>query len=297
MASLSRLFAQEQRAFLGRSRADWDEHLDRTRAFLGEGLDRADRSRPVLILGAGSGLEIPWRRAPKGTTGWDADPLSRLRTLLRHGRWAPWVGGDLTDAFKPLREAAQRAARESWSGKRRSASIARVRLEALLPSLPVEPVALRRWIAAHSPGTILAANVMGQLAPVAMRVVEAAFAPHTPWEEDPDRPDPLAAALEAWVARLVVALLAVLEGSEAELWLVHDRAVLEDATSLVLGDFAPDWRAQLGGVARLEAWDPLGGVDVLEALHRRPSLRQSRWLWRLGPDQLHLMEALAFGSR
>lgn len=293
---LPRLFLHEQRAFLARDRRGWDEHLFRIREFLGQGLAEADPERPLLILGAGSGLELPWRRAPQGSVGWDADPLSRLRTFLRHGRWAPWVFGDLTGQFDPLRRAALRAVRESWSGRRRGLDVARRRLTALLPSLPADPAPLQGWVRRHQPGTILAANFMGQLGPMAQRILEAAFSPEDPWESDPERVDDLAVALEAWTARQVRSLLECLAASGAQLWLVHDRAVLGGERPVVLGSFAAQWETQLRGDGPLEAWDPLGGVDVLEALPGRSMTRAERWLWPVGPGQLHLVEALAFAT-
>jgi hypothetical protein len=291
---LQRTLARQQRAFLARNRREWVEHLLRIRDFLGEGLQRANPKRTTLILGAGSGLEIPWAKAPRGAVGWDADPTSRLRTLLRHGRWAPWVFGDITGAFAPLRSAAQRAVRESWSGRRRRWEIARARLQALLPSLSVDPLSLKAWIGNHHPGTILAANFMGQLGPLAQRTVEGAFAPEDPWECDPDEADPLAEALDLWTARLVLALLEALRESGAELWMVHDRAVLTGDSLPQLAAFVPDWRAQLRSPQPLEIVDPLAGVDVVETVGL-PLLRAERWFWSLGPGQLHLVEALAFG--
>lgn len=292
---LQRLLAREQGAFLARRRPEWTEHLGRIREFLGAGLERADPERKTLILGAGSGLEIPWARAPKGTIGWDADPLSRLRTLLRHGRWAPWVCRDITGAFGALQSAAERAARESWSGRRRGRDAARLRLAALLPALTTEPVQLGQWVRQQEPGSILAANFMGQLAPLAQRIIERAFAPEDPWESDADRRDPLAEALEAWTGRLIRGFLEVLESSGAKLWLVHDRAVLGGDQPVQLGAFTPEWKAQLQGAGPFEAWDPLAGVDVLSILGNRSLLHQERWLWPLAQDQLHIVEALAFG--
>lgn len=290
---LQRMLARQQRAFLARDRREWGEHLLRIRDFLGEGLEGANPELPVLILGAGSGLEIPWTKAPGGTVGWDADPFSRLRTLLRHGRWAPWVFGDITGALAPLRLAAQRAVRESWSGRRRRWEIARVRLTALLPSLSAEPLLLKAWIKAHHPGSILAANFMGQLAPLAQRIVEDSFAPEGPWEWDPEEADPLAEALDLWTARMVRGLLDALQGSGAELWMVHDRAVLTGDPP-ELGLFTLDWKAQLRATQALEIVDPLAGVDVVQTFGGLPLLRGERWFWPLGPDQLHLVEALAF---
>lgn len=106
------LLAREQRAFLGRDRRAWDSHLAQVRSFLGAGLARADRGRPVWVLGAGSGLEVPWAIAPPGAAGWDADPWSRLRTFLRHRRWPRWEFTDLTGAMAGLDDLARRCARE-----------------------------------------------------------------------------------------------------------------------------------------------------------------------------------------
>ena len=164
---LSRLLRREQWAFLARDRSAWGEHLERVRAFLGEGLQAADPARPVLILGAGSGLEIPWALAPRDTTGWDADPWSRAWTTLRHHRWAPWVFADLTGGLAELEATARRAARETWTGRGRDPEVAALRLAGLLPSLQPNPKSLRAWIEAHRPGTILVANVMGQFGVVA----------------------------------------------------------------------------------------------------------------------------------
>ncbi len=86
---LSRLLRREQFAFLARDHSAWGDHLDRVRAFLGEGLQSADPGRPVLILGAGSGLEVPWALAPADTTGWDGDPWSRLWTAAAPPSLAP----------------------------------------------------------------------------------------------------------------------------------------------------------------------------------------------------------------
>ena len=289
---LQSTLAREQKAFLARNRDAWGDHLFSIREFLGMGLERAEAARPTLILGAGSGLEVPWSRAPKGTVGWDGDPFSRLRTVLRHGRWAPWVFADITGAFGPLRAVAQRAMRETWSDRRRPREIARRRLAALLPSLSVAPTALEGWITHRRPGMVLGANFMGQLAPLAQRIIEGVFAPEDPWNSDPDEPDYLAEALDCWTARLLRQLLATLESSGAELWLVHDRAVLGGERVVRLGEFHSDWRYQLQAEGALEVWDPLAGVDVVAALGTRSPLRQERWLWPVGPGQLHLVEAI-----
>ncbi len=291
---LSRLLRREQWAFLARDRSAWGEHLARVRAFLGEGLQAADPSRPVLILGAGSGLEIPWALAPRDTTGWDADPWSRAWTALRHRRWAPWVFADLTGGLADLEVTARRAARESWTGRRRDPDVAALRLAGLLPSLHPKPAALRAWINAHRPGAILVANVMGQFGVVAERLVEGAFS-WPPWEADPERPDPLATALEAWMGRALRAFLGALAESGADLWLVHDRAVVFSGGALDLGPWAEAWTSQLVSKgAPLEASDPLAGLEVapLLASNGYETLRRERWLWPVGVGQRHLVEAI-----
>lgn len=292
---LSRLLRREQRAFLGRDRAGWEAHLAKVQAFLGEGLQAADSARPVLVLGAGSGLEVPWALAPAGTVGWDADPWSRLRTFLRHRRWAPWVVADATGAMADLAATLRRAVAEPWSKRRRDPALAARRLAGLLPSLQPRPAALVRWIEAHRPGAILAANLMGQFGVLAEAMVEAAFAPASPWQADSERPDPLAEALEAWTARTVTAFLAALASSGAELWLVHDRAVVFSGGRLALGPWTEAWSAQLQAEQLpLEARDALAGVDAGAVLARQGCglLHVERWLWDLAPGQRHLVEAI-----
>ncbi len=294
---LTRLLRQEQFAFLTRDHSAWGGHLDQIRAFLGEGLQSAEPARPVLVLGAGSGLEVPWALAPPGTTGWDADPWSRCWTALRHRRWAPWVFEDLTGGLSELEAAVRRSVAEPWSGRRRGREQAILRLAGLLPSLQPDPTALRAWIAARRPGTILSANVMGQFGVVAERLVEALFK-GSPWSPDPDLADPLAEALDAWTRRATVAFLAVLEESGADLWLVYDRAVLFTEEPLGLGPWEDRWTQQLKGAERLEVSDPLPGLDVLNLLGEteRIPFRAQRWLWPVAPGQQHLVEAVAFRS-
>jgi len=291
-----RLLRREQRAFLARDRGAWGDHLGRVRAFLGEGFLAADPARPLLVLGAGSGLEVPWTLAPPLAEGWDADPWSRVRTWLRHLRWAPWTFEDATGGLADLEATVRRALEEPWSHRHRDPRAAARRLAGLLPSLHPHPAALAAWIEGHRPGTILAANLMGQFGVVAEALVEAAFGKASPWEGDPERPDPLAEALEAWTARAVAAFLAVLAQSGADLWLIHDRAVVFNGGCLELGPWADAWTGQFrAGTPPLEARDPLAGVDVLAELARRPGLRieaKTRWLWDLAPGQRHLVEAL-----
>ena len=292
---LSRLLRREQRAFLARDSSGWAEHLARVRAFLGEGLQSADPARPVLVLGAGSGLEVPWDLAPPFTEGWDGDPWSRVRTWVRHGRWPTWTFADATGGLADLEATTARAVGEPWSRRRRDPRAAARRLAGLLPSLHPRPRALEAWIAQHRPGTLLAANLMGQFGAVAEALVEAAFAPASPWEPDPDRPDPLAEALEAWTARAVRGFLGVLATSGVDLWLVHDRAVVFSGGQLGLGPWSDAWGEHLEAEGTLEARDPLAGVDVLAELTQGQGLRidsRDRWLWDLAPNQRHLVEAI-----
>ncbi len=290
---LSRLLRQEQFAFLARNHSGWGGHLDRVRAFLGEGLQAADPARPVLILGAGTGLEVPWALAPSLSTGWDGDPWSRAWTALRHRRWPPWVFADLTGGMAELEATARRAVMEPWSGRRRDRETAAKRLTGLLPSLCPEPASLRAWIALNRPGTILAANLMGQFGVVAQRLVETRFG-GPPWDPDPERADPLAEAVEAWTRRAIEAFLAVLRDSGADLWLVHDRAVVFGEGPLDLGPWEPDWTRQLRGQAGLEVGDPLAGLDVptLLGVEAIGLARKERWVWPVAPGQRHLVEAL-----
>lgn len=323
-AHLEKLFLFEQQAFLSRRKAGWDGHLEHIHAFLGQGLQQADPAHPVLILGAGSGLEVPWELAPKHTVGWDFDPFSRWRTLFRHRRFAPWVNGDISGALHELRAAIYRAVRETWSGRRRNRQAAILRLIALLDSLTPEPRALREWLQRCQPGSILAANFMGQIEPTAHKLIENAFAPLDPWESDPEKADPLLEALQRWTGRTIVAFLCVMKESGAALWLVHDRAVMDMALPVRLGAFEADWRAQLQCASSLEVYDPLGGVDVLAELGNHatasrgdavvcenqsmitailPTVKSDfhghaeRWLWPVAEDQLHLMEAISTPAR
>jgi hypothetical protein len=286
--------AREQRAFLQRPRRDWDSHLAKTRAFLGQGMREADPSRPVLILGAGSGLEVPWAVAPQSTVAWDADPWSRIRTFLRHRRWAPWIFSDITGGLRDLDALLRRNVAQPWSGKRVRMEAATMRIAGLLPSLNPEPAELREFLRTQRPGTVLVANVIGQFGVVAQRCVERAFGSKSPWLDDPDIVDPLAEALDAWTAKAVEAVLRAIGESGANLWMVHDRATFEGEADLVLKSFSPRWQDQVGGKGILNAADALCGLEVSEVLGRTPD-HWERWFWPLGEDQVHLMEAMTFG--
>lgn len=285
---LASTLAREQRAFLGRSRGAWAGHLERTRAFLGQGLREA--RGPVLVLGAGSGLEVPWSLAPAGTTGWDADPWSRALTFLRHRRWAPWVFQDLTGGMDELWDTADRNARQPWSGRVRATRAAARRLAGLVGSLEPAAGPLRAWIEANRPGTILAANVMGQFGVLAQRTVEKAFRGASPWAQEEE--DPLETALRGWTARAVASFLAALDASGADLWLVHDRGVLFGGAPFTLRPLVDPWTAQLDSALPLEADDPLCGVDVVQAFPGRGAQLHQRWTWAVAPGQTHVMEAL-----
>jgi hypothetical protein len=290
--TLAKDLAAEQRAFLGRNRTRWADHLAQARTFLGEGLQAADPEAPVLILGAGSGLEVPWRLAPASAVGWDGDPWSRVRTLLRHGRFAPWVFQDLTGGLEQLGALAWRTARQPWSGRIRATRAATLRLAGLVGSLEPRPAPLRAWIGEHRPGTILAANVMGQFGVVAQRTVARAFKGHRPWTPDPDLPDPLEEALQAWTAKAVRAWLGALLDSGADLWLVHDRGVIFGSTPVTLGPMVTDWVAQLRAAGPLEVSDPLCGVDVVSEFMSATLTHHRRWIWPVAPGQTHVMEAM-----
>jgi hypothetical protein len=290
--TLAQLLAREQRAFLGRDRSAWAEHLRRVRAFLGEGLARADRDQPGLILGAGSGLEIPWEIAPRGVVGWDADPWSRARTFLRHRRWPAWVFDDLTGTMEDLEILARRCAQETWGRQKvRPTDLARARFAGLLPSQALNPGVLQSWIAEHQPGTILSANVMGQFGAVVQDLLGAHLGA---WWEEPFPPEELTEALEGWVARVLRAHLLVLAQSAAELWLVYDRGVVHGGQKLTLGPWTEPWSEQILGRGQAELEDPLGGVEVVEELEAqgRSVERRERWLWPVAPDQVHLVEAV-----
>jgi hypothetical protein len=291
--NLGQLLAKEQRAYLRRDRRDWVEHLAKARAFIGEGLRQADPDRPALILGAGTGLEIPWQFAPNYTTGWDADPWSRAGTALRHRRFPPWVFDDFTGGFLELQATLDRAITLPGSRQRRPPDRAARRLAGLLPSLQPSAGPLRQWVQAHSPGTIIVANVLGQLGCVAERLVTSAFHPALPWVQDPDLPDPLAEALDAWTARAIQAVCEALRESGASLWLLHDRTIVHGNAAVTLGPLEESWVEQLRSRCPLEVSDPLLGLDMRRCISGRQETKCDRWLWPVAPGQVHLMEALA----
>jgi hypothetical protein len=287
---------REQGALLRRDRRGWAEHVERCRKLLGQALAHADPEKPVLILGAGWGLEIPWKLAPRGTTGWDADPFSRMGTLLRHGRWAPWVHEDLLGDASTLAAMAQRCVREPWSGRRFDSEDAAQRLALLVPSLQAQADPLRHWIRRHRPGLILSSNVLGQFGPVVQALVRRAFHPFDPFPEDPEAPDPLGKSLDGYIARAVAHHLEALSESGAALVVIHDRAVFFGSPEITLGPWSEQWRDQLRGSTTAEASDPLVGMDPASCLDAGRVTHVERWLWLVGPDQLHLMEARVLRS-
>jgi len=287
--SLSKFFLAEQSAFLKRKNREWRHHLQRVRSFIGSSLQSAPPERPVLILGAGSGLEIPWNLAPGPTTGWDLDPTSRLRTLLRWGRWPDWVFEDFTGGLEGLLAVTRRSVRQTWSGHHREPELAARRLAGLIPSLRPDPRVLGQWLDRHRPGLVVGANWMGQLGGVAQRLVEREFGRSSPWVEDPELPDPLAEALEDWTRRTVQAHLQLLKDSGAELCLVYDRALVQGEAAISLGPFEADWTRQLHASGSLSLTDLLEGFQP-ESVMGTP-IRCERWLWTLSRHQRHLVEA------
>ena len=293
--SLSTFFLAEQSAFLRRKNREWRHHLQRVHHFIGESLRQAPPDRPVLILGAGSGLEIPWTLAPRGTTGWDLDPLSRFRTLLRWRRWPDWVFEDFTGSLEGLVAVTRRSVRQPGSDRLRDPELAARRLAGLLPSLHPKPEALRLWLETHRPGLVVGANWMGQLGGIAQRLVEREFGKICPWVEDPEAPDPLEDALQVWTQRVLQAHLELLRDSGAQLCLVYDRALVHGSSPVQLGTFQADWTKQLHAPGRLTLTDLLGGLQVEPLL---PNLTYcERWLWTLSREQRHLVEAVTSASR
>ncbi|HJV90414.1 MAG TPA: hypothetical protein VJ623_08930 [Holophagaceae bacterium] len=290
--ALRRHLLLEQRAFLARDRHAWREHLLRARAWLGEGLASAPRDRPCVVLGAGWGLEVPWSLAPPTTWGWDADPLSRVGTLLRHRRWAPWMYEDFTGGLRDVAAAAHRCAQDGRQGRRRDPVAGARRLAGILPSFKPAAGPLRTWVETHRPGAILAANVMGQLGPVAQALIRRAFHPVNPFELPHEVSEQLAEALDLWTAAAVRAVLQVMAESGAEVCLLHDRGVAwGGAEPRPLGPWRDPWMAQLP-LGHWEVSDALGDVEVgscFEGTHATQA--RERWWWPVGPDQLHLVEA------
>jgi hypothetical protein len=117
----------------------------------------------------------------------------------------------------------------------------------------------------------------------------------SPWEADPERPDPLAEALETWTRQAILGFLGALRESGADLWLVHDRAVLFGGGALALGPWEDAWVRQLRTRAAPEVSDPLAGLDPLSLLAEGGDgfARKERWLWPVAPQQRHVVEALA----
>jgi len=292
---LKRLFMMEQLAFLKRSRKHWGNHLNLAREFIGSGFQNSNPARSVLVLGAGWGLEIPWHLAPIGTFGWDADPLSRFGTFIRHRRWAQWICSDFTDAFAELDKLAQRLQFMEGLLALRPTHVAAKRLAGLLPSFSPQPKSLEAWIQEYRPGTIICANVLGQIRPMACKIIELAFKPRCPWVVDQDILDPLQNALDAWTARVVRALLNVLRQSGSKLYLLHDRGVVHQATDLALGEWTDPWPKQLRATeSTLDISEPMPGVDVLEELNLLKCESKNRWIWPVGTEQIHVIEALAY---
>ena len=91
------------------------------------------------------------------------------------------------------------------------------------------------------------------------------------------------------------AFLEVLRESDADLWLVHDRAVVFSGGSLRLSPWEDAWTRQVHAESgTIEASDALAGVDVLAALEApvRALTRKDRWLWPVAAGQRHLIEVI-----
>jgi hypothetical protein len=105
----------------------------------------------------------------------------------------------------------------------------------------------------------------------------------------------LAEALAAWTARAITAFLQVLRESGADLWLVHDRAMLFGGGALALGPWEDAWVGQLliDGQS-IEVSDALAGVDVPALLAGRELgiAEKDRWIWPVTLGQRHIIEAL-----
>jgi hypothetical protein len=294
---LKRLFAKEQISFLRRPRRHWGAHLRQAREFIGAALKNADPAGKALVLGAGWGLEVPWRLAPKDTAGWDADPLSRLGTFLRHMRWPPWVFEDVTGALAELDKVACRMQMFDGTWTYRPAEAAARRLAGLLPSIAPRLGLLQRWLQENKPCTVICANMLGQIKPVAYKIAENAFEKRNPWIDDQDRRDPLQEELDAFATKMARAVLATLRQSGANLCLLHDRGVIHQEADLALGEWADPWTAQLRTSAdSLEVSDPLPGIDVLQEMKELKCRRRARWIWPVGPAQIHIIEALEFAG-
>jgi hypothetical protein len=90
--------------------------------------------------------------------------------------------------------------------------------------------------------------------------------------------------------------LRTLAESGADLWLVHDRAVVFGGGELSLGPWEEVWTRQLSGAGSpIEVDDALAGVDASALLfdHGLHLIEKSRWIWPVAPGQRHLVEALA----
>jgi hypothetical protein len=206
------------------------------------------------------------------------------------------VFDDVTGGFQELRATVGRAITLPGGDRRRSPERSARRLAGLLPFLQPGARPLRDWIQTHQPGTILVANVLGQLGCIAERLVEVAFRPALPWPLDPEVPDPLAEALDAWTVKAIGAVCEALHESGAALWLLHDRAVVHRDAPVALGPLEDPWTRQLHSEVPLDVSDPLLGLDLRQNFSERRETSFDRWLWPVAPGQLHLMEALAWAG-
>jgi hypothetical protein len=209
----------------------------------------------------------------------------------------PWIFSDFTDAFAELDKVARRVQIMEGHWTPRPATASAKRLAGLLPSLIPSPKTLKAWILEYRPGTIICANVLGQIRSMAHQVIELAFESRSPWVADQDIVDPLQNALDEWTAKLVRGLLTLLRQSGSNLYLLHDRGVVHQDADLALGEWTEPWPKQLRASAdSLDVSDPLPGIDVLEELNPLNCNNKNRWLWPLGAEQIHIVEALEYRS-
>jgi hypothetical protein len=218
-----------------------------------------------------------------------------MGTFIRHRRWVPWIFSDVTGVFAELDKVARRTQILEGYQTLRPAPEAAKRLAGLLPSIKPSPKDLEDWIHKHQPGTIVCANILGQIKPMAYKIVESAFKPRSPWTTDQDLADPLQDALDVWVAKTLKSILDVLCQSNSRLCMLHDRGVIHQKADLALGDWEDPWMNQLKSKqSYLEVSDSLPGIDMLNELDSLICLSKTRWIWPLTQKQIHVIEALAY---
>ena len=199
---------------------------------------------------------------------------------------------DLTGGLDELAALAWRTARQPWSGRVRATRAATRRLAGLVGRPGSAARAAPDLDRPAPPGDHPGGQRHGPVRGGGPAAGGARFQGRPPWTPDPELPDPLEQALQAWTARAVRAWLAALLESGADLWLIHDRGVVYGSAPVGLGPLEPDWTAQLRADEPLEVSDPLCGVDLVREIQARTPTRHQRWLWPVAPGQTHVMEAM-----